>query len=205
MSTSVPSRALGTMVLTQPLPAPCPADLMLDATGMAAFEAAYRQAKDQDAAFVAVESPGEHWTVKTDMINVPQHVVADSVYDAIRAAVIQMTRAGEVPSGSSHGAGVLRTARRGRREPGPRTRSRPVRKSGAARPRDAYRILTHRLQCSKIISWRLLSSPWLDHASTPRCPAASAIGSSPDIRCGAPTLSGGGNGSPFPLSGTVRV
>ncbi|MCG7206567.1 hypothetical protein [Streptomyces arenae] len=87
----------------QPLPAPCPADLMPDATGTAAFEAAYRQAKDQDAAFVAVESPGEHWTVKTDMITVPQHAVADSVYDAIRAAVIHMIRAGEIPSGSSTG------------------------------------------------------------------------------------------------------
>ncbi len=37
----------------QPLPAPCPADLSPDATGMAAFEAAYRQAKEQDAVIVA--------------------------------------------------------------------------------------------------------------------------------------------------------
>lgn len=53
MSTSVPSRAPGTMVLMQPLSAPYPADLMPDATGMAAFKAAYRQAKEQDAGFVA--------------------------------------------------------------------------------------------------------------------------------------------------------
>ncbi|MER6031888.1 hypothetical protein [Streptomyces sp. NPDC001851] len=87
----------------QPLPAPCPADLIPDATGMAAFEAAYRQAKEQDAVFVAVESLGEHWTVKADMITAPQYAVADSVYDAIRAAVIQMIRAGEIRSDSSAG------------------------------------------------------------------------------------------------------
>ncbi|MEV6022107.1 hypothetical protein [Streptomyces sp. NPDC052036] len=44
----------------QPLPAPYPADLIPGATGMAAFEAAYRQAKEQDAVFVAIESLGEH-------------------------------------------------------------------------------------------------------------------------------------------------
>ncbi|MFE3633590.1 hypothetical protein [Streptomyces sp. NPDC059168] len=46
----------------QPLPVPCPADLIPDATGMVAFEAAYRQAKEQDAVFVAIESLGGHWT-----------------------------------------------------------------------------------------------------------------------------------------------
>ncbi|MBL1108610.1 hypothetical protein JK361_29180 [Streptomyces sp. 5-8] len=94
---------------------------------MAAFEEAYRQAEEQDAVFVAIESLVEHWTVKADMITAPQHAVADSVYDAIRAAVIQMIRAGEIRSDSSAG---------------------PV-----------YFVLD-----SKIISWRLLSSPWLDPA-----------------------------------------
>ncbi|MFJ9968760.1 hypothetical protein [Streptomyces avermitilis] len=87
----------------QPLPAPCPADLIPDATGMAAFKAAYRQAKQQDAVFVAIEALGEHWTVKADMITAPQHAVADSVYDAIRTAVIQLMRAGEIRSDSSAG------------------------------------------------------------------------------------------------------
>lgn len=91
------------MVLMQPLSAPYPADLMPGATGMAAFKAAYRQAKEQDAGFVAIESLGEHWTVKADMITAPQHAVADSVYDAIRAADIQMIRAGEIRSDSSAG------------------------------------------------------------------------------------------------------
>lgn len=37
------------------------------------------------------------------MITAPQHAVADSVYDAIRAADIQMIRAGEIRSDSSAG------------------------------------------------------------------------------------------------------
>ena len=37
------------------------------------------------------------------MITAPQHAVADSVYDAIRAAVIHMIRAGEIRSDSSAG------------------------------------------------------------------------------------------------------
>ncbi|MES4908850.1 hypothetical protein [Streptomyces sp. NPDC000395] len=60
-------------------------------------------AKEQDAVFVAIESLGEHWTVKADMITAPQHAVADSVYDAVRAAVIQLLRAGEIRSDSSAG------------------------------------------------------------------------------------------------------
>lgn len=91
------------MVLMQPPPASYPADLIPDVTGMAAFKAAYRQAKEQDAVFVTIESLDEHWTVKADMITARQHAVADSVYDAIRAAVIQMIRAGEIRSDSSAG------------------------------------------------------------------------------------------------------
>lgn len=37
------------------------------------------------------------------MITAPQHVVADSVYDAVRAAVTQLLRAGEIRSDSSAG------------------------------------------------------------------------------------------------------
>ncbi|MEV3993948.1 hypothetical protein AB0J57_34235 [Streptomyces sp. NPDC049837] len=42
----------------QPLPVPCPADLVPDATGSEAFNAAYKQAKQQRAVFVAVERHG---------------------------------------------------------------------------------------------------------------------------------------------------
>ncbi|MBE1582821.1 hypothetical protein ACFPOI_59690 [Nonomuraea angiospora] len=37
------------------------------------------------------------------MITAPQHAVADSVYDAVRAVVIQLLRAGEIRSDSSAG------------------------------------------------------------------------------------------------------
>ncbi|MGV9889091.1 hypothetical protein [Streptomyces sp. NPDC003395] len=37
------------------------------------------------------------------MSTAPQHAVSDAVYDAIRAAVIQMIRAGEIRSDSSAG------------------------------------------------------------------------------------------------------
>ncbi|MFI2351208.1 hypothetical protein ACH492_30140 [Streptomyces sp. NPDC019443] len=39
----------------QPLPTPCPPGLVPDATDVDAFNAAYRQAKQQHQAFVAVE------------------------------------------------------------------------------------------------------------------------------------------------------
>ncbi|WP_265737619.1 hypothetical protein [Actinacidiphila soli] len=42
----------------QPLPAPYPCGLIPDATGMDAFNTAYRQAKQQHAVFVAVERQG---------------------------------------------------------------------------------------------------------------------------------------------------
>ncbi|MFV0131756.1 hypothetical protein ACLGIH_00425 [Streptomyces sp. HMX87] len=44
----------------QSLPTPCPADLIPDATGLDAFQAAYTQAKQQRVVFVAVESQGPH-------------------------------------------------------------------------------------------------------------------------------------------------
>ncbi|MER6572231.1 hypothetical protein ABT288_40175 [Streptomyces sp. NPDC001093] len=49
--------------LMRPLPVPCPADLILDATGMDAYNAAYRAAKQQRAMFIAIECQAEHWTV----------------------------------------------------------------------------------------------------------------------------------------------
>ncbi|MGW2322404.1 hypothetical protein [Streptomyces sp. CG1] len=87
----------------QPLPAPCPAALIPDATGMEALAALSRQAEQQGAVFIAIESLGAHWTVKADMITAPQHTVADPVYDAVRTAVIELIRAGEIRSDSSAG------------------------------------------------------------------------------------------------------
>ncbi|MFF3518792.1 hypothetical protein [Streptomyces sp. NPDC002573] len=87
----------------QPLPAPCPSDLIPDATGMDAFNAAYRRAMQQRAVFVAIECEGRQWTVKADTITAPQHVVDDLVYDAVRTAVIQLIRSREIRSDSSAG------------------------------------------------------------------------------------------------------
>ncbi|MFM9584250.1 hypothetical protein [Streptomyces caniscabiei] len=52
----------------QPLPTPCPADQVPDATAVDAFNTAYRQAKRQNAVFVAVESQGRRWTVQADAL-----------------------------------------------------------------------------------------------------------------------------------------
>ncbi|MGW0604095.1 hypothetical protein [Streptomyces sp. NPDC002640] len=88
----------------QPLPAPCPAEQVPDATAVDAFNDAYRQAKHQHAVFVAVENQGRRWTVKADALPAgPEHTVADAAYDAIRAAVIRLIRAREIRSDSSAG------------------------------------------------------------------------------------------------------
>ncbi|MGW3736468.1 hypothetical protein [Streptomyces sp. NPDC005148] len=52
----------------QPLPTPCPADLVPDATAVDVFYAAYKQAKRQHAAFIAVE--------RIDRAPRPRHAVA---------------------------------------------------------------------------------------------------------------------------------
>lgn len=88
----------------EPLPIPCPADLVPDATGADAFNAAYRQAKQQRAVFVAVERQGPRWTSKADVLTAdPHHAVQGSVYDAIRAAVIRLVRTRQIRSDSSAG------------------------------------------------------------------------------------------------------
>ncbi|MFG2883427.1 hypothetical protein ACGFYV_14185 [Streptomyces sp. NPDC048297] len=53
--------------------------------------------------FAAIEQQGERWTVKADMMTAPQHAVDDSVYDAIRAAVIRLIRSREIRPDSSAG------------------------------------------------------------------------------------------------------
>jgi hypothetical protein len=66
--------------------------LIPDEMGMDAFNATYRQAKQQRAVFVAEEHQGERRTVKADVITASEHVVEDSEYDAIRTAVIRLIR-----------------------------------------------------------------------------------------------------------------
>ncbi|MFH8260528.1 hypothetical protein [Streptomyces roseolus] len=86
------------------LPTPCPADQVPDATAIDAFNTAYRQAKHQNAVFVAVENQGRRWTVKADALTAgPEHTVGDNAYDAIRAAVIRLIGAREIRSDSSAG------------------------------------------------------------------------------------------------------
>ncbi|MFD8887543.1 hypothetical protein ACFV0H_34405 [Streptomyces erythrochromogenes] len=88
----------------QPLPTPCPADLIPDATAVDAFNAAYKEAKQQHAVFIAVEQQGRRWTVKADALTSgPHHAVDDSAYDAIRTAVIHLIHGREIRSDSSAG------------------------------------------------------------------------------------------------------
>ncbi|MER6018818.1 hypothetical protein [Streptomyces anulatus] len=87
----------------EPLPIPCPADRVPDATGLEAFETAYRAAKQQQVVFVAVESQGPRWTVKADALTAPQHTIDSAVYEAVREAVIHLIRTRQVRPDSSAG------------------------------------------------------------------------------------------------------
>ncbi len=90
------------MPLMQPLPLPCPADLVPDATAVDAFNTAYKQAKRQHAVFIAVENQGRRWTVKADALTAgPDHTVAEEAYDAVRCAAIRLIRAREIRPDSS--------------------------------------------------------------------------------------------------------
>ncbi|MFF7191963.1 hypothetical protein ACFZAR_44155 [Streptomyces sp. NPDC008222] len=87
----------------QPLPVPCPAARVPDATGMDAFNAAYRQARQQRAVFIAVELQGGRWTVKADVLTAPQHSIDAAVYDVVREAVICLIRTRRIRRDSSAG------------------------------------------------------------------------------------------------------
>ncbi|MFF1745340.1 hypothetical protein [Streptomyces mirabilis] len=71
MSASPRPPLLERCVSCSPCRHPAP-DLILDATGQEAFNAAYEAAKQQRAVFVAVERLGLHWTVDTDALTAPQ-------------------------------------------------------------------------------------------------------------------------------------
>ncbi len=85
----------------QPLPAPCPADLIPDTTAFDAFNTAYQQAKQQHVVFIAVHQQGRRWTVKADALTADPHAVDASGCDAIRGAVIRLIRGREIRSGSA--------------------------------------------------------------------------------------------------------
>ncbi|MFD7206477.1 hypothetical protein [Streptomyces sp. NPDC059893] len=68
----------------EPLPTPCPADRVPDATGLDALRDACKAAKDQRVAFIAVERQGPRWMVQADTLTAPQHIIDPSGYDAVR-------------------------------------------------------------------------------------------------------------------------
>lgn len=82
----------------QPLPIPCPAHLIPDATGTDAFHDVYRTAMAQQAVFVAIESERrQRWTVKADTLTAGSgHAVADAVNEAVRAAITRLVENREV-------------------------------------------------------------------------------------------------------------
>jgi len=83
--------------LMQPLPVPCPAHLIPNASGTKAFHQAYRQAMAHGVVFVAVESDGPRWTVKADTLTAgPGHPADNTVNDAIRAAILRLIHTREV-------------------------------------------------------------------------------------------------------------
>ncbi|MFE5548888.1 hypothetical protein ACFQ71_34385 [Streptomyces sp. NPDC056534] len=87
----------------QPLPVPCPAGLIPDATGIEAFSAAYRAAREQQAVFIAIEHHGPRWMVKADTLTAPQHTINTPVHDAIDKAVTHLTGTRQIRSDSFAG------------------------------------------------------------------------------------------------------
>lgn len=96
--------APGTMLPMKPLPIPCPADRIPNATGLDAFNAAYKAAKTAKAVYVGIERRGQQWSVKADVLTAaPQHALDDTAHDAIRAAVLRLARRGEIRPSSGLG------------------------------------------------------------------------------------------------------
>ncbi|WP_406053900.1 hypothetical protein OG462_43055 [Streptomyces sp. NBC_01077] len=87
----------------QPLPIPCPAGLIPDATDPDTFNAAYRAAQEQQAVFIAVEHHGPRWTVKADTLTAPQHTLDPAMHDTVHEAVTRLIRAREIRSDSFAG------------------------------------------------------------------------------------------------------
>ncbi|MFD9052850.1 hypothetical protein [Streptomyces zaomyceticus] len=56
----------------------------------------YGAAQQQGAVFIALEREGPRWRIKADTLTAPEHTVDTSAYDAVRAAVGRLVRAGQV-------------------------------------------------------------------------------------------------------------
>ncbi|MFC4516426.1 hypothetical protein [Streptomyces ehimensis] len=82
----------------QALPVPCPAHLIPDATGTDAFHDVYRNAMAHNAVFVASEFEARRrWIVKADTLTAgANHVVADTVNEAVRDAIARLIHSREV-------------------------------------------------------------------------------------------------------------
>lgn len=88
----------------EPLPTPCPAHLVPDATGVDGYGEAYRQAIARHAVFIAIEDQGARWTVEADTLTAgPAHTIGDSVNRAVQEAVGRLVAAGEVRSDACAG------------------------------------------------------------------------------------------------------
>ncbi|TJZ95848.1 hypothetical protein [Actinacidiphila oryziradicis] len=87
----------------QSLPVICPAAAIPDATGIAAFNAAYEAARAAGAVFVCIARSGQRWTVKADTFTAPAHVVDEVAAAAIREAAVRLVRDRVVRSGSVAG------------------------------------------------------------------------------------------------------
>jgi hypothetical protein len=94
------------MLVVEPLPRPCPADRIPDATGLEAFEAACKAAKEQRVVFVAVEQQGPLWAVKADALTAPQHTIDSTVHDAVTSTARTRRPTAAWPASSCRCAGA---------------------------------------------------------------------------------------------------
>ncbi|MGW6414873.1 hypothetical protein [Streptomyces sp. NPDC055055] len=79
-----------------PLPIPCPAERIPDASGPDGFHAVYRAALEQRAVFVTLEGEGPRWRIKADTLTAPGHTVGAGVYAEVREAIIRLVDAEEI-------------------------------------------------------------------------------------------------------------
>ena len=82
---------------------PCAADGIPDASGLDAFEAACKAAKDQRVVLIVVERQGRLWAVKADALAAPQHTIPATVHGAVREAVVLLIRSREIRADSCAG------------------------------------------------------------------------------------------------------
>ncbi|MET8788402.1 hypothetical protein [Streptomyces sp. NPDC004589] len=91
------------MIVMQPLPVPCPADLIPDVTGLEALEAACKAARQQGVVFVGIERQSDRWIVKADVLTAPEHVIDTTEYAAVSTAVSQLIQSREIRPDSCAG------------------------------------------------------------------------------------------------------